>query len=123
MARSPWSSLRHTPRGSRRVLLAALCGALAAGPTASAQVVVRRSTLLRGEVHVWQVQEITLAAARDYANPYADVECWIELEGPGFRRRVYGFWDGGRTFKVRFVATAAGEWSWRVGSNQLTTRA
>ncbi len=44
--------------------------------------------------------------------------CWIELEGPGFARRVYGFWDGGRTFRVRFVATAPGEWRWRTGSNQ-----
>lgn len=73
--------------------------------------------LQSGEAHVWEVQEITLAAARDYANPYADVECWVELEGPGFRRRVYGFWDGGRIFKVRIVATVPGSWSWRVGSN------
>ncbi len=74
--------------------------------------------LQSGEVHVWEVQEITFAAARDYANPYVEVDCWVELEGPGFRRRVYGFWDGGRTFKVRFVATAPGEWSWRAASNR-----
>ena len=67
-----------------------------------------RSTLARGEVHVWELQEITLRAAQPYANPYAEVVCWIDLEGPGFARRVYGFWDGGRTFKVRFVATAPG---------------
>jgi hypothetical protein len=75
------------------------------------------SRLQSGEVHVWEVQEITFAAARDYANPYVEVDCWVELEGPGFRRRVYGFWDGGRTFKVRVVATAPGEWSWRAASN------
>jgi hypothetical protein len=74
--------------------------------------------LQSGEVHVWELQEITLASARDYANPYTEVECWIELEGPAFKRRVYGFWDGGRTFKVRFVATGPGDWSWRVASNQ-----
>ncbi len=74
--------------------------------------------LQSGEVHVWQVQEITLAAARQYANPYVDVECWVELQGPDFKRRVYGFWDGGRTFKVRIVATRPGEWSWRVGANR-----
>jgi len=74
--------------------------------------------LQSGEVHVWQVQEITLAAARDYPNPYADVDCWVELEGPDFRRRVYGFWDGGRTFRIRVVATRPGEWTWRVGSNR-----
>jgi hypothetical protein len=74
--------------------------------------------LQSGEVHVWQMQEITLAAARDYTNPYVDVECWVDLAGPGFKRRVHGFWDGGRTFKVRVVATHPGEWSWRVGSNR-----
>ena len=74
--------------------------------------------LQSGEVHVWELQEITLAAARDYANPYVEVECWVDLEGPDFRRRVDGFWDGGRTYKVRVVATAPGQWSWRVGSNQ-----
>jgi hypothetical protein len=74
--------------------------------------------LQSGEVHVWEVQEITLAAAGEYRNPYVDVECWVDLEGPDFRRRVHGFWDGGPIFKVRVVATHAGEWTWRVGSNQ-----
>jgi hypothetical protein len=76
-----------------------------------------RAGLTRGEVHVWETQEITLQSARTYDNPYAEVTCWIELEGPGFAKRVYGFWDGGRTFKVRFVATTPGEWRWRVSSN------
>jgi hypothetical protein len=74
--------------------------------------------LQSGQAHVWDVQEITLAAQRDYGNPYVEVECWVELEGPDFRRRVHGFWDGGRIFKVRIVATHPGEWRWRVGSNQ-----
>ena len=76
-----------------------------------------QARLQSGEVHVWEMQEITLAAAQDYPNPYVDVECWVELAGPGFSGRVYGFWDGGRAFKVRLVATQPGEWSWRVGSN------
>lgn len=73
-----------------------------------------------GEVHVWETQEIIFRASKDYANPYRDVDCWIELEGPDFAKRVYGFWDGGRTYRVRFVATAPGEWHWRSGSNQAT---
>jgi hypothetical protein len=71
-----------------------------------------------GEVRIWQMQEVMFQAARKYANPYVEVDCWIELEGPGFKRRVYGFWDGGQTFKVRFVATQPGEWKWRSASNQ-----
>jgi len=77
-----------------------------------------RALTATGEVHVWETQEIIFQSSRDYANPYAEVVSWIELEGPGFAKRVYGFWDGGRTFRVRFVATAPGEWHWRSGSNQ-----
>jgi hypothetical protein len=74
---------------------------------------VGEARLHSGEVHVWETQEITLESARDYANPYVDVVVWIELTGPQFSKRVYGFWDGGRTFKVRFVATSPGEWRWK----------
>ncbi len=74
--------------------------------------------LQSGEVHVWEMQEIVLSAQNDYENPYAEVDCWIELQGPGFAKRVYGFWDGGSIFKVRFVAPSTGKWTWSVGSNQ-----
>jgi hypothetical protein len=80
---------------------------------------VSAARLDSGEVHVWETQEITLKSRRDYANPYTDVDCWIELSGPNFNRRVYGFWDGDRTFKVRFVATAPGDWKWKAASNHL----
>jgi hypothetical protein len=75
-----------------------------------------QARLQSGEAHVWETQEITFESARDYANPYVDVTVWVELTGPGFSRKVYGFWDGGRTFKVRFVATAPGEWRWKVAA-------
>jgi hypothetical protein len=91
-----------------RTLAASVWLALAWGPAALAQPAV----------HVWQMQEIELRASRAYANPYVDVECWVELTGPGFSKRVYGFWDGGDTFRVRVVATAPGAWRWTSGSNQ-----
>ena len=75
-----------------------------------------QARLQSGEAHVWETQEITLEAAREYANPYVDVTVWIELTGPGFSQKVYGFWDGGRNFRVRFVATAPGEWRWKVSA-------
>src|SRR4051812_23898301 len=67
-------------------------------------------------VHVWEKQGLTFTAARDYPNAYTDVTVWVDLTGPGFNKRVYGFWDGGRTFRVRVAATAAGVWKWRSGS-------
>ncbi len=68
-------------------------------------------------VHVWEKQEVTLTATRTWPNPYTDVTVWVELQGPNFRKRIYGFWDSKRTFRVRFLASAPGEWKWVSGSN------
>lgn len=67
---------------------------------------------------VWQKLEIVLEATQDYENPYKDVELWVQLKGPGFDKRCYGFWDGDRTWRIRIMATSPGEWSWTSGSNQ-----
>ncbi len=66
--------------------------------------------------HVWEKVEVTLVAKAKYQNPYTDVVVWVDLKGPGFEKRCYGFWDGGDTFRVRITATAPGTWSWRSGS-------
>ncbi len=67
--------------------------------------------------HVWEKQELTFTAARHFPNPYTDVTIWIELVGPHFNKRVYGFWDGGNQFRVHLVATEPGEWHWTSGSS------
>ena len=69
-------------------------------------------------IHVWEVHEVVLEAEGDYANPYAEVTAWVDLEGPRFAERVYAFWDGGGTFRVRLTAPAPGDWTWTSGSNQ-----
>lgn len=70
-----------------------------------------------GTVHVYEKVEITLTATRKYANPYTDVEIWVDLKGPNFSKRCYGFWDGGQTFRVRITSTGPGTWTWVSGSN------
>ncbi|MHC4521529.1 MAG: DUF5060 domain-containing protein, partial [Planctomycetota bacterium] len=67
-------------------------------------------------VGVWEKVEITLKSSRTYENPYTDVTVWVDLKGPGFEKRCYGFWDGGGTFRVRVLAPATGTWSWKSGS-------
>jgi hypothetical protein len=67
-------------------------------------------------VHVWEKQELTFTSSRAFQNPYTDVVVWVDLTGPNFKKRVYGFWDGGSTFRVRVLATAPGKWHWRSGS-------
>src|SRR5664279_4484570 len=66
----------------------------------------------------WEMVEITLEAGKEYSNYYTDVTCWLELKGPDFSKRIYGFWDGGNTFKIRIVATKPGKWYWQSFSNQ-----
>jgi len=67
-------------------------------------------------VHVWEKTEVVLHAERAYRNPYTDVTVWVDLKGPGFQKRCYGFWDGGDTFRVRVLAMAPGTWTWQSGS-------
>lgn len=91
-------------KSQKRLLLALLLPLCVAGAASS-------------EVHVWEKQELTFTAANHYRNMYTDVVVWVDLTGPGFSQRVYGFWDGGRIFHLRLVATAPGTWTWRSGSN------
>jgi hypothetical protein len=68
-------------------------------------------------VHVWEMQEMTFTANTSYNNPYTDVKIWVDLSGPGFNKKVYGFWDGGNVFHVRVIATKPGVWKWKSASN------
>ncbi|MGA3284230.1 MAG: DUF5060 domain-containing protein [Verrucomicrobiota bacterium] len=72
----------------------------------------------QADTHVWEKVELTFHAKNPYANPYTNVEVWVDLKGPGFDKRCYGFWDGGDVFRVRILATRPGKWTWRSGSNQ-----
>lgn len=62
----------------------------------------------------WQEIELTFTATRETANSYTEVEAWVEFiheDGAKIRRPI--FWDGGRTFRVRFASTkAVGVWRW-----------
>lgn len=101
-------------RSSRRGLFRSLIGAsmaVAGAPRALAQ------GRALAPVHLWEKVELTFRAKRKYANPYTDAGVWVDLEGPGFKKRVHGFWDGGDVFRVRLVATAPGTWRWTSGSS------
>ena len=90
---------------------------LAPGVFAIALVLAPRHTACAAPIHPWEKQELTFRSATRFANPYTDANVWVDLDGPGFHQRVYGFWDGGNTFKVRLVAIAPGEWRWTSGSS------
>jgi hypothetical protein len=69
------------------------------------------------DIHIWETRELTFSAKNYYKNPYTDVTFWIDLSGPGFNKKVFGFWDGDSTFRIRLVATQPGLWSWKTNSS------
>jgi len=70
------------------------------------------------KIHAWEKHEIVLEANDSHANPYMDVDVGVRLRGPGgFNKKVYGFWDGGNTFRVRVTATRPGTWTWESFAN------
>ena len=76
---------------ARCVLLAAVCVA-ACLPHPDAQAEERSMKTRpadRKRLHVWEKVEITLTASVDRGNPYTDVEVWVDLTGPGFKKRWF----------------------------------
>lgn len=69
----------------------------------------------------WTRWEQTLTSDRDHANPYRDVTLQVTFAGPdGQSFSGYGFWDGGRTFRVRTAFPAPGKWTWRTTCSEKT---
>ena len=75
------------------------------------------SGLRAANTHVWEKLELTFNATRSFTNAYTETVVWVDLTGAHFNKRVYGFWDGGQTFRVRLLATEPGTWKWQSGSN------
>jgi hypothetical protein len=69
-------------------------------------------------VALYSVFEMTLTASESLANPYKDnTDVTATFMGPGgIKQTVQGFWDGARTFKVRFTPTLQGTWTYSTRS-------
>ena len=60
---------------------------------------------------VWQAVEFELEAAAAFEQPLQECELRFRFESPSGRvRRGYGFWDGGRTWRIRFAPDEPGVW-------------
>lgn len=65
----------------------------------------------------WSVQEIVLQSEKEHDNPYA-VDVQATMRSPsGESMNVQGFWDGGRTWRIRWNATDPGTWTWKTASS------
>lgn len=89
---------------------AAVCGLLTAGAVA-------------GTATTFRVHEVALEADRPTANPYVHgpqvTATFTGTAGDAAGRfyRVRGFWDGDRTWRIRFAPTAPGTWSYTTASD------
>ena len=61
----------------------------------------------------WVANELTLTSDKTYADPFNDIDVDLILAGNGVKYIVPGFWDGGNTWKVRFVCPSEGEWYYK----------
>lgn len=79
-----------------------------AGPIQAAQPI---------KVAQWTRFEASLTCAADYSNPLQEIQVEVDFVSPsGKKQTVLAFWDGGRTWKVRFSPDAIGKWTFSTRS-------
>src|SRR5689334_11201978 len=62
----------------------------------------------------WQRFELKLESSGAYANPVQEANLTAIFTSPGgSSRKVYGFWDGGNSWKIRFAPNEAGRWTYK----------
>jgi hypothetical protein len=84
-------------------------------PTAICAVLLNFSALSFAEsfppAPKWQRFELTLKSSVNYPNALQDAEVRALFVSPlGETNRVYGFWDGGKTWRVRYQPNFPGRW-------------
>ena len=71
----------------------------------------------------WKPVELAYVSAITYANPVDDVELLATFVAPsGKQHQVAGFWDGGNTWKIRFMPDAIGWWSYTTHSSDMENK-
>jgi hypothetical protein len=70
------------------------------------------------DVPRWSVYELSLTATDDKIDPYLETDLVGVFTGPtGQSVIVNGFWDGDRTFRLRFAPTIEGTWTFMTVSS------
>jgi hypothetical protein len=68
----------------------------------------------------WSLHEVHLTASGNSSNWYTDPDAGVTatFSGPGgTTKRVSGFWDGDKSFTIRFTPTAEGTWTYQTNSS------
>src|SRR5260370_15843268 len=71
----------------------------------------------------WERFEKAFESASSYANPVQEASLTAVFTSPsGSSFRVYGFWDGGRTWRIRFAPDAEGKWTYKTSCSDGKNR-
>jgi hypothetical protein len=66
------------------------------------------------QVPKWDQFEVKLESATDYTNPPQEAMLTAMFTSPkGAPRTVYGFWDGAKTWRLRFLPNEIGRWTYK----------
>lgn len=94
--------------------LRAQAAALHAGLAAAGAILLLAANASFAEVATWTRWEHSLTSKADYTAPYQQVSLAVTYTAPSGREfECCGFWDGGRTHKIRFMFRQSGTWSWK----------
>ena len=77
-------------------------------------VIFYSNVFAQKRVKIWDKFEHDFVSAKDYENPIYNVKSFevVFISPTGNERKVYGFWDGGKSWKVRFIPNEIGTWTW-----------
>ena len=68
----------------------------------------------------WMRFERAFKSSVEYSNALQDVSLTVTFKSPlGETTQVEGFWDGGKTWRVRFVPGQPGPWGFRTSCSDL----
>src|SRR5262249_38714060 len=69
-------------------------------------------------VEQWDTLELAYESDRDCPNPFVDaaLSAVFRHRATGWQIPVDGFYDGGRTWRLRFMPTEPGEWQYETSS-------
>ncbi|MEV5025610.1 DUF5060 domain-containing protein [Paenibacillus sp. LPE1-1-1.1] len=70
------------------------------------------------KVERWCVFEIELQSSKEFAKPFHEVRLQAHFQKEQIQTKVHGFYDGGSTWKIRFMPEEEGTYTFQISSNQ-----
>lgn len=89
-----------------------------------AAVICGSTCLAQDRVGVWMKYEKPFESGKTYENPLYDVkEFAARFTSPSGRvKKIHGFWDGGRDWKVRFCPDEKGTWTFETSCSDAQNK-